>query len=225
MIHAYSELYLDDAMQNLGDMLDYALVDCGYTPETFFTWFISCGISEKIENGNPKYIAGMSGVELAREVVFLTTGSYLTKERVVKDFAGLEYWAGWILAYYQWYSNLKFSDMAENGLPLSRVLDLYILHEADPSKFVDTANEIIARHKSMKPPKLAAIRKARGFTQRELAQESGVSLRMIQLYEQRQNDINKVQAGTLLALSKALHCRMEDLTEPVVSDGENRPIA
>ena len=213
MAHAYSESYLDDAMQNLGDMLDYALVDCDYAPDEFFSWFITSGIAKKFEKGNPKYVAGMSGVELAREVVFLTTGSYPTKERVIKDFVGREYWAGWILAYYQWYGNVKFSDMAENGLSLSEVLSLYILHEADQSKFVDAANEIIRRHKLEKPSKLTTIRKARGFTQGQLAQQSGVALRMIQLYEQRQNDINKAQAGTLLSLAKVLGCEMQDLME------------
>ena len=150
MPHAYNELYLEDAMQNLGDMLDYALIDCNYAPDMFFSWFISSGIAAKIENCNPKYIAGMSGIELAREVVFLTTGSYPSQERIIKDFASREYWAGWILAYYQWYSGLTFSDIAGNGLSLSEVLSLYILHEADQSKFVDTANEIIKRHKTWK---------------------------------------------------------------------------
>lgn len=213
MTHAYNESYLDDAMQNLGDMLDYALVDCGYSSDEFFSWFISSGIAAKIENGNPKYIAGMSGIELAREVVFLTTGIYPSKERIIKNFAGREYWAGWILAYYQWYSSLKFSDMAENGLSLSEVLSLYILHEADQSKFVDTANEIILRRKLEKPSNLTTIRKARGFTQGQLAQQSGVALRMIQLYEQRQNDMNKAQAGTLRSLARALGCEMQDLLE------------
>lgn len=213
MTHAYNDSYLDDAMQNLGDMLDYALLDCGYSSDEFFSWFISSGIAAKIENGNPKYIAGMSGVELAREVVFLTTGIYPSKERIIKNFAGREYWAGWILAYYQWYSSLKFSDMAENGLSLSEVLSLYILHEADQSKFVDTANEIILRRKLEKPSKLTTIRKARGFTQGHLAQQSGVALRMIQLYEQRQNDMNKAQAGTLRSLARALGCEMQDLLE------------
>ncbi len=213
MIHAYNESYLDDAMQNMGDMLDYALVDCGYPPDEFFFWFISSNIAAKIENGNPKYITGMSGVELTREVVFITTGNYPTQKRVIQDFASREYWAGWILAYYQWYSGLKFSDMVENGLSLSEVLSLYILHEADQSKFVETANEIISRNKLEKPSHLTTIRKARGFTQDQLAQQSGVALRMIQLYEQRQNNINKAQAGTLCSLAKALGCEMQDLME------------
>ena len=37
--------------------------------------------------------------------------------------------------------------------------------------------------------------------------------RQIQLFEQRQRDINKASAVTLLMLSRALHCRMEDLIE------------
>ena len=53
------------------------------------------------------------------------------------------------------------------------------------------------------------------FSQRELAYRSGVGLRSIQMYEQRQKDINKAQAQTLLRLSRVLYCSMEDLMEPV----------
>ena len=40
---AYSELYLDDAMHNLGDMVEYAVCDLGFDPDTFFGWFIFSG--------------------------------------------------------------------------------------------------------------------------------------------------------------------------------------
>ena len=33
MMNAYNESYLDDAMQNLGDMVEYAVGDCGYDPD------------------------------------------------------------------------------------------------------------------------------------------------------------------------------------------------
>ncbi len=52
-----------------------------------------------------------------------------------------------------------------------------------------------------------------GFSQSELATASGVALRQIQLFEQRQRNINNASAITLLQLSKPLHCRMEDLIE------------
>ena len=51
MTNAYSELYLDDAMHNLGDMVEYAVCDLGFDPDTFFGWFIFSGIAEKFENG------------------------------------------------------------------------------------------------------------------------------------------------------------------------------
>ena len=72
MMSAYNESYLDDAMQNLGDMVEYAVCDCGYDPDDFFGWFISSGVASKFEKGNPKYITGMSGFELAEAVLKAT---------------------------------------------------------------------------------------------------------------------------------------------------------
>ena len=69
MMSAYNESYLDDAMQNLGDMVEYAVCDCGYDPDEFFGWFISSGVASKFEKGNPKFITGMSGFELAEAVL------------------------------------------------------------------------------------------------------------------------------------------------------------
>jgi len=90
---------------------------------------------------------------------------------------------------------------------------MYILHEADTSKFVDSANEVISRNKEIKKSNLHTIRKARGFTQQELSEASGVSLRMIQLYEQKQNDISKAGAKVVLNLAKALGCDIEDILD------------
>ena len=49
MTHAYSELYLDDAMNNMGDMIEFAVCDLGFDPDEFFGWFISSGIASKFE--------------------------------------------------------------------------------------------------------------------------------------------------------------------------------
>lgn len=213
MMSAYSELYLDDAMNNLGDMVEFAVCDLGFDPDEFFGWFISSGIASKFEKGNPKYIAGMSGFELAETVLAETNVSYEKCEPSYAEFKGREYWAGWILAYYQWETGKRFEDMVKDGLTLSTVFSMYILHEADESKFVESANEIIARNRENRKTKLFEIRKARGFTQQELSDASGVTLRMIQLYEQRQNDISKAQVTVVINLAKALGCDVEDLLE------------
>lgn len=211
MMNAYSELYLDDAMNNLGDMMEYAVCDLGFDPDTFFNWFISSGMAARFENGNPKYIAGMSGFELAEATLDALSVKYEKLPPSYPVFKGKEYWAGWILAYYQWISGRRFEDIVNNGLSMSTILSMYILHEADVSKFVDAANEIIARHKESGKSKLQIIRKSRGFTQQQLSDASGVSLRMIQLYEQKQNDISKAQVNIVIRLAKALGCSVEDL--------------
>lgn len=213
MTNAYNELYLDDAMNNLGDMVEYAVCDLGFAPDEFFGWFISSGIASKFEKGNPKYITGMSGFELAETVLSETNVSYEKRDPSYKDFKGREYWAGWILAYYQWETGKRFEDIVKAGLTLSTVFSMYILHEADESKFVEAANEIIARNKDNRKSKLSEIRKARGFTQQQLSEASGVTLRMIQLYEQKQNDISKAQVSVVVSLAKVLGCEVEDLIE------------
>lgn len=212
MTNAYSELYLDDAMENLGSMVDYAVGTCGFSPDEFMHRFISSGIAERFGRGNPKYVAGMSGVELAELVLDITNpGGESSRVNLHIEEKGREYWAGWILAYYQWISGKRFEDIFESGLPLSQIMSMYILHEADVSKFVDVADEVIERSKKEKQSPLQKIRKARGFTQQELSKASGVSLRMIQLYEQKQNDISKAQAGQVVSLARALGCDVEDL--------------
>ena len=213
MTHAYSELYLDDAMNNLGDMMEYAVCDLGYEPDTFFGWFISSGIASKFEKGNPKYIAGMSGFELAEAVLTATNVIFERKVPSYYEDKGREYWAGWILAYYQWMTNQRFEDIIRGGLSVSSVFSMYILHEADESKFVDAANEIIGRNTKNGKSRLQEIRKARGFTQKQLSEASGVALRMIQLYEQKQNDISKAQVTVVINIAKALGCEVEDLID------------
>lgn len=52
-----------------------------------------------------------------------------------------------------------------------------------------------------------------GMSQAKLAEVSGVSVRMIQYYEQGVKDINKASGETLYKLSRALGCKMEDLLE------------
>ena len=213
MTIAYNELYLDDAMHNLADMVEYAVCDLGFDPDEFFGWFVSSGIASKFEKGNPKYITGMSGFELAEAVLNKTNVAYASKEATHNIDKGKEYWAGWILAYYQWATGRRFEDMIRNGLSLSTVMSMYVLHEADESKFVENANEIIARHKENRNTRLQEIRKSRGFTQQQLSNASGVKVRMIQLYEQRQNDLSKARFEVVLSLAKALGCEIEDLID------------
>jgi len=212
MIRAYEETYLNDAMNNLGDMFDYAICDLGYEPEAFFSQFLISGIAGCFEKGNPKYVAGLSGPELVDEIIYRTEGKRPTTDSSEEIDKSPEYWAGWILAYYQWHTAYSFAYINKRGLTISRILSLYpTLHEADISKFVRVADGIIEKSKNDDVSNLKKIRQAKGVTQKELADLSGVSLRMIQLYEQKQQDIRKAEAIAIVNLSKVLGCDPDDL--------------
>lgn len=95
---------------------------------------------------------------------------------------------------------------------ISKMQGMYpTLHEADITKFVGIMHE---KMKAAYPEtNLKRLRTLAGLSQSELARQSGVSLRQIQLFEQRQRDINRTQALNLLRLARVLCCRMEDLVE------------
>ena len=144
MMHAYGETYLNDAMNNLGDMFDYAICDLGYDPEDFYTMFLNSGVAGSFGAGNPKYVAGLSGAELAMAVIFAIEGERPEKRPSIVYERSAEYWTGWILAYYQWLTGDSFAHLRECGVTFSKALSLYpTLHEADVTKFVSVANGIV----------------------------------------------------------------------------------
>lgn len=60
---------------------------------------------------------------------------------------------------------------------------------------------------------LKRIRLESGLSQSKLAETSGVSVRMVQHYEQKSKDINAASALTVYKLAIALNCTVGDLLE------------
>ena len=65
---------------------------------------------------------------------------------------------------------------------------------------------------------LKYMREAAGYSQSQLAAASGVSLRMIQHYEQGDKSINKASVITVLKLAEALDCDVYDIIDPRTKD-------
>lgn len=211
MMHAYDEQYLEDAMQNLGEALDYAVNSCGMEPDAFMDLFVTGPLAEQFGAGVPKYVAGMSGTELVWETVNHSGKKQKLPVAQIDYECSPEYWSGWVLAYYQWYTGRSFKNIKEN-ISIKEILGLYpTLHEASEETFLEIVNKRISREN--KATQLQLLRKASGYSQKELAEKSKVTLRMIQQYEQRAKDINKASAANLLALAQTLGCRVEDLLE------------
>ena len=211
MTRAYQEIYLSKAQSVIGDAFDYAVNTCAIPGTDFVKLFIASSVSKRMENGEPAYLAGKSGIEIVREIVAETKGQELQIEPQEHFGRSKEYWIGWAVAYYQWYSGRKYSDIFK-VLSFEDLQKMYYtLHEADITKFVDIVDSKIKEY--FPETNLKRIRTAYGFTQAELAERSGVSLRSIQMYEQRNKNINKASADTMYRLAKALGCTMEDLIE------------
>ena len=211
MTRAYQEIYLNKAQSVLGDAFDYAINTCGIAGNDFIKLFSASTVSGRMENGEPAALAGMSGIEIASEIISETTGKELSPKQKERFDRSKEYWIGWAVAYYQWYSGRKYSEIFR-VFSYDDLLQMYHpLHEADISKFADIADAKVRAY--FTDTNLKRIRTTYGCTQAELAKRSGVSLRSIQMYEQHNKDINKASAETVLSLAKVLGCTMEDLLE------------
>lgn len=211
MIHAYAEHYLQDAMSNLGEAFDYAVNACGMKPDAFMELFIVSGYADQFGKGNPKFVSGFSGTELVMEVVSKSGIAMELPEAQIEYDASAEFWSGWILAFYQWYTAQPFRDIHAN-ITMTEVLKLFPTHhEAAEQKFVDTVNAILRGKKHT--TKLQAQRKNCGYSQRELSEKSGVNLRTLQQYELGTKKISKASVQAVSSLANTLGCRVEDLLE------------
>jgi len=210
-MRAYKETYLYNAANKLGSMMDYAVNDCSLDGDQYLFMFISSGLAQQFERGNPRVIAGLSGVEIAVQTIISATGRAPGAEPAYVDYRTEEFWGGWALAHYQWYSSRSFSVILR-FMPFARLLEMYLpLHEADITKLYAAVDEIYAL--TLPQTNLRRFRELAGLSQSELSAEADVSLRSIQMYEQRNKDLNKAQAITVLKLARSLGCEVEDLIE------------
>lgn len=211
MIRAYDKVYLEKARVSLGRMLDFAVYDLNFDLEEFFGLFISSGTAALFGEGDYSLIAGMSGVELAYEVLCRSGRAFERVKPMYTASRSEEYWTGWALAYYQWHSARSFEEIVRY-VPIKDIIELYSpYHEMDIRHFVDKMNQMLLFAKPQ--TNLKIIRKRVGLSQSKLSELSGVPLRTLQQYEQRRKNINKAQAEYLVMLSNVLCCDVRDLLE------------
>ena len=143
MARAYKKTYLNGAMHNLAVMMDCGVRKYGYTIGEFYDKFLSSSVSRQFGLGNPRYLVGMSGAELA-DLIVTESGGTVSDKNDGTYTTGPEYWTGWVLAYYQWLSRRSFAYIQRRGLGVNEVMAMYYpLHEADLSKFADVADRVI----------------------------------------------------------------------------------
>ncbi len=208
-MNAYDIDYVYHAQKNFGHMVDFAVNTCDCDIDEFFAMFLASSISLQFENGNPAYIAGKTGPELARLVVREIKDKEIAEQDVMFLDKSPEYWLGWSLCFYAWKKNYKFAYILK-AVPAGDMIGMYdTLHEADITKFIAAMDERLAEHYTSTA--LTRRRNELGISQSELASRSGVNVRVIQSYEQKLRDISKAQLTIVSSLAQALECSVEDL--------------
>ena len=205
---AYDETYLDYAQKNLGEAFTYASICCGIDMDSFMGRFLVSRLAEEFGRGNPKYVVGLSGTELAMEVLE-RTGFREDFPPVFRTELSLpeQYWCGWILALYQWYSGRSFREI-HAALPMQDILQAYpAMHQSPEEKFLEMAETRLAEWSNTN--KLQQQRRLMAYSQRILAERSGVNLRTLQQYESGAKDLHKASYDTVKALADALCCTPE----------------
>ena len=216
-MRAYSELYVEDAQENLAVMLDWMCNWQGFAISQAFSWFASSALGDRFGVGEPAVVAGKSGVELGCELLRLQglalDGRSLGEARLDCVARSPEFWTGWILAYFQWSEGATFRQIGElvSAEDVRRLYRPY--HEMD----IEQGCMAIAglMREGRRDTNLKRIRVNAGLSQADLSRLTGVSVRSIQHYEQRQKCINKASAETVLRLSECLCCSPRDLMEPI----------
>ena len=238
MTRAYDEILLERASGNLGRMLDFSVHSLRQDPAAMMELFTSCGLAALFEQGDVGVIAGMSGIELAYEILDRSGLAY--ERSVPRHTASLspEYWCGYALARAQWESGLTFSSIMQSFSAAGFISDYsrkrfgYLdklpldisteernvkIREFGRNYALEAASDILSASGSISDGSadtaLKTMRMRNGLSQSQLAKASGVPLRTIQQYEQRQKDINRARAEYLVSLSSALGCSPSTLLE------------
>ena len=209
MTNAYSELYIENAQKVLAQIMHYVVYDLDMDYDPYSRLFVQSGVAEQFEKGNPRFVAGMSGTELADQVFCRVTGKGCTVESKPFYERSDAYWTGFTLAWYQWKSNCSFKELFAE-IPCSSIAAMYRkYHEMDPEHAADEISRIRMLSAYAEYPALKRLRQQAGMSQRELAETADVPVRTIQQYEQRQKDIRKASYDTVSRLAGALHCSTE----------------
>lgn len=198
---------LENSMDALGTMFDFAVNYCNLNGDKYWDMFICSGVAQQFEDNNPKFVVGKSGEEIVYDVLSDLGNSIDCVKPLPRLGRTPEYWAGWVLAQYQNETNLSYKSIHQI-VSFDELMDMYkTLHEAPIEKFI----EILNNKKNQNQTNLKLQRERMGLSQSQLADMSGINIKTIQAYEQRQKDIKSAKYDTLQKLSAVLGCEILDL--------------
>jgi DNA-binding Xre family transcriptional regulator len=207
-------------MESMGEMLDYAVNACHLTLDDFWALFLATGYGDQFGSGVPRVVSGCTGTELAWEVLRKAGMDGVFPEPQTSYVNSPEDWCGRNMAYFQWFSGRSFKNICRT-LSLEEVCKRYpTLRGASEEKIASVIGQLLCRE--AEPTRLNTLRMAACYSQRQLAEKSGIPLRTIQEYEGQSLRINQATGENLAAIAQALGCRVDDLLEYESREPGNR---
>lgn len=230
MIRAYDEVLKEEAADKLGKMLDFSVHSLHMDAANMLALFAASGSSALFERGEIRTIVGMSGIELAYDVLDRCGISYDRVPARHTRSLSAEYYLGCCIAEIQYRLCVPFSEILRDfscqdfisdhtsgrtdylaSLPLTISQDDRSLGLLDFGK--KFASEAAKAYIASRPAAGSAntgelLKKARiknGLSQSELAKAANVPLRTLQQYEQGQKDIGKARAEYIISLASILN--------------------
>lgn len=127
----YNSLYLEELRETVGNMFEYVKEECNYSIEEFINDIVESRAAEYIEDGNPKFVVGMSAIELVEWVLTKVNKDFPNNEKAhnhMFDYPSPEYSFGAALIYFQYNHDMSFKQIIER-YDLSLFLDLYLVYQ------------------------------------------------------------------------------------------------
>ena len=230
MIRAYDEVLREEADDKLGKMLDFSVHSLHMDAANMLALFAASGTSALFERGDIRTIVGMSGTELAYDVLDRCGIAY---ERIPARHTrslSAEYYLAYCIADVQFRLCIPFSEILRDfscqdfisnhaaerteylaSLPLTISPEGRSLGLLDFGKkyTVNAVEAYIAGRPAVGSANtgelLTNARIKNGLSQSELAKAAGIPLRTLQQYEQGQKDIGKARAEYIISLASILN--------------------
>ena len=198
--------YMYSAMEILASAFDMLVNHVHIDEKEVINLFFATETFDYYEIKSPKYMVGMSGRELALEVLSLINFDIKNVDLYYIDFFKTkEYWAMYMITYYKYKSKMSFKEIFKS-VSINDVIDMYHpLHEAGFDRFIDEMDDICKNIDNLSVD-IVRKRRALGISQKELADMSGVKLRTLQKYETGEKDIRKASYETVERIKKSLGC-------------------
>lgn len=240
MIHAYDDALRETACDTFGRMLDFAVYSLHMDADNMLSLFAASGTSALFERGDIRTIAGMSGIELAYDVLDRCGIPYERTPSRHTHGLSAEYHLGICLAEIQHSLSLSFAEILKDfscrdfltdhsgsrteylsSLPINVDPDERIkgLLEFDKKHATKAAEQYIKSklEKELGRNTGILLKNARiknGLSQNALAKAANIPLRTLQQYEQGQKDIRKARSEYIISLASVLNKEPSEIIPP-----------